>query len=149
MVAIGVMLAVAIHTVNHSALASFGQALDTVNGQASAQLVAPLGEMDDLSLPDLTRVRYEFQTATGQTVSGWRRYGIDGYGEDIVSGEAYANGPGQTNTAGQRGRVWPFFSGERGHYELARALLQKPELSETELAPLRTQSCRAVTVGER
>ena len=47
MVAIGVMLAVAIHTVNHSALASFGQALDTVNGQASAQLVAPWGEMDD------------------------------------------------------------------------------------------------------
>ncbi|MFN6261330.1 MAG: glycoside hydrolase family 15 protein [Chromatiaceae bacterium] len=102
-------------------------------------VLATLGEMDDLSLPDLTRVRYEFQTATGQTVSGWRRYGIDGYGEDIVSGEAYANGPGQTNTAGQRGRVWPFFSGERGHYELARALLQKPELSETELAPLRTQ----------
>lgn len=47
MVAIGVMLAMAIHTVNHSALASFGQALDTVNGQASAQLVAPLGDMDD------------------------------------------------------------------------------------------------------
>jgi putative ABC transport system permease protein len=47
MVAIGVMLAVAIHTVNHSALASFGQALDVVNGQASAQLVAPLGDMDD------------------------------------------------------------------------------------------------------
>jgi putative ABC transport system permease protein len=47
MVAVGVMLAVAIHTVNHSALASFGQALDTVNGQASAQLVPPLGDMDD------------------------------------------------------------------------------------------------------
>ncbi len=47
MVAIGVMLAVAIQTVNHSALASFGQALDTVNGQASAQLVAPLGDIDD------------------------------------------------------------------------------------------------------
>lgn len=47
MVAIGVMLAVAIHTVNHSALESFGQALDTVNGQASAQLVAPLGDIDD------------------------------------------------------------------------------------------------------
>jgi len=47
MVAIGVMLAVSIHTVNHSALAYFGQALDTVNGQTSAQLVPPLGEMDD------------------------------------------------------------------------------------------------------
>jgi putative ABC transport system permease protein len=47
MVAVGVMLAVAIHTVNHSALASFGQALDTVNGQASAQLVSTSGDMDD------------------------------------------------------------------------------------------------------
>ena len=47
MVSIGVMLAVAIHTVNHSALVSFGQALDTLNGQASAQLVAPLGDIDD------------------------------------------------------------------------------------------------------
>ena len=102
-------------------------------------VLATLGEMDDLTLPDLTRLRYEFKTAAGQTVSGWRRYGIDGYGEDIVSGEAYANGPGQTNTTGQRGRVWPFFSGERGHYELARALLQKPQLGEAELAPLRAQ----------
>lgn len=102
-------------------------------------VLATLGEMDDLTLPDLTRVRYEFKTASGQTVSGWRRYGIDGYGEDIVSGEAYANGPGQTNTAGQRGRVWPFFSGERGHYELSRAQLQKPQLGEAELAPLRAQ----------
>lgn len=50
MVAVGVMLAVAIHTVNHSALASFGQALDTVNGQASAQLVSPLGDMDDTQI---------------------------------------------------------------------------------------------------
>lgn len=102
-------------------------------------VLATLGEMDDLTLPDLTRVRYEFKTRSGQTVSGWRRYGIDGYGEDIVSGEAYANGPGQSNTAGQRGRVWPFFSGERGHYELARALLQKPQLTDEELAPLRNQ----------
>jgi putative ABC transport system permease protein len=57
MVAIGVMLAVAIHTVNHSALASFGQALDTVNGQASAQLLAPLGEMDDLQIEEWDRRR--------------------------------------------------------------------------------------------
>jgi putative ABC transport system permease protein len=57
MVAIGVMLAVAIHTVNHSALTSFGQALDTVNGQASAQLVAPLGEMDDRQIEDWDRRR--------------------------------------------------------------------------------------------
>ena len=57
MVAIGVMLAVAIHTVNYSALASFGLALDTVNGQASAQLVSPLGEMDDRKIEDWNRRR--------------------------------------------------------------------------------------------
>ena len=57
MVAIGVMLAVAIHTVNYSALASFGLALDTVNGQASAQLVSPLGEMDDRKIEDWDRRR--------------------------------------------------------------------------------------------
>ena len=57
MVAIGVMLAVAIHTVNHSALASFGQALDTVNGQASAQLTAPLGEIDDRQIEAWDRRR--------------------------------------------------------------------------------------------
>ena len=57
MVAVGVMLAVAIHTVNHSALASFGQALDTVNGQASAQLVAPLGDIDDRQIDDWDRRR--------------------------------------------------------------------------------------------
>ena len=57
MVAVGVMLAVAIHTVNHSALASFGQALDAVNGQASAQLVAPLGDIDDRQIDDWDRRR--------------------------------------------------------------------------------------------
>jgi putative ABC transport system permease protein len=50
MVGIGVMLAVAIHTVNHSALSSFGRALDAVNGQASAQLVSSLGEFDERRL---------------------------------------------------------------------------------------------------
>jgi len=46
-VAIGIALAVAIHTVNRSALGEFGRAIDLVNGQASAQLVMPSGEMRD------------------------------------------------------------------------------------------------------
>lgn len=46
-VAIGIALAVAIHTVNRSALGEFGRAIDVVNGQASAQLVVPSGEMRD------------------------------------------------------------------------------------------------------
>ncbi|WP_350542139.1 hypothetical protein, partial [Psychrobacter sp. CAL495-MNA-CIBAN-0180] len=40
-------------------------------------------------------------------------------GEDEVTGTNYAEGG--SNTPGQRGRVWPFFTGERGHYEIAAA----------------------------
>jgi putative ABC transport system permease protein len=46
-VALGVTLAVAIHTVNRSALSEFSRALDLVNGQASAQIVMPTGEFSD------------------------------------------------------------------------------------------------------
>lgn len=46
-VAIGIALAVAIHTVNRSALGEFSRALDLVNGQASAQLVMPSGDFPD------------------------------------------------------------------------------------------------------
>ncbi len=47
MVALGIALAVAIHTVNRSALGEFGRALDLVNGQASAQLVSVSGDLPD------------------------------------------------------------------------------------------------------
>jgi putative ABC transport system permease protein len=46
-VALGIALAVAIHTVNRSALGEFGRALDLVNGQASAQLVSVSGDLPD------------------------------------------------------------------------------------------------------
>jgi len=46
-VALGIALAVGIHTVNRSALGEFGRALDLVNGQASAQLVSPTGAFSD------------------------------------------------------------------------------------------------------
>lgn len=107
-------------------------------------VLATLGEMDDLTLPDEQRVHYQFKAADGQLFSGWRRYGFDGYGEDIVSGEAYANGPGQTNTTGQRGRVWPFFSGERGHYELAAVLARKGQANAEELQQLRSHYVAAM-----
>ncbi|MEG0819034.1 MAG: glycoside hydrolase family 15 protein, partial [Brevundimonas sp.] len=42
------------------------------------------------------------------------------YGEDVSDGKGY--GVGGIMAPGQRGRVWPFFTGERGHYELARVL---------------------------
>jgi len=82
-------------------------------------ILATLPEYDDQTRPDLTRVRYDFGPA-GDTTPGWRRYGIDGYGEDTTNGANY--GIGGVMAPGQRGRVWPIFTGERGHYELARAL---------------------------
>lgn len=101
-------------------------------------IVATLPEMDDQSLPDAARVKYEFSTADGSTVLGWRRYGYDGYGEDIHSGLGYAKGKDDSNTAGQRGRVWPIFSGERGHYELARATLNGTPLPDATHSQLRS-----------
>ena len=80
-----------------------------------------LPEYDDQTLPDLYRVRYDFGP-TGDATPGWRRYGVDGYGEDAASGANY--GEDGEMRAGQRGRVWPFFTGERGHYELARVLVE-------------------------
>lgn len=101
-------------------------------------VLATLGELDDEQLPDISRVKYTFKFAE-QTVPGWRRYGHDGYGEDIKTGLAYAKGPNDSNTADQRGRVWPIFSGERGHYELARLLLKTPQPTDADLQPLRQQ----------
>lgn len=79
-------------------------------------ILATLPEYDDTTLEPLFRVRYDFGPA-GDTTPGWRRYGVDGYGEDHVTGANY--GVGGQMAPGQRGRVWPFFTGERGHYELA------------------------------
>ncbi len=78
-----------------------------------------LEELDNEALPDEFRVKYTFESENGERFPGWRRYGDDGYGEDADTGNGYAEGG--ENTPGQRGRVWPFFTGERGHYELARA----------------------------
>lgn len=79
-------------------------------------ILESLPELDDLNLPDNLRVYYELPCNGGAPVPGWRRYGNDGYGERTTDGGAYVGG----DTA-QRGRVWPFLTGERGHYELARA----------------------------
>lgn len=66
--------------------------------------------LDDTTRDDTLQVRYLFKSE-GVTYEGWRRYGNDGYGEDVTDGSNYGRfGPGQ------RGRVWPFFTGERGHY---------------------------------
>jgi glucoamylase len=78
-------------------------------------------------MEELYRVRYDFPFPDkAGSLPGWRRYGVDGYGEDTQTGANY--GAGGEMVPGQRGRVWPIFTGERGHYELARITLDgKPE----------------------
>ncbi|ALQ08326.1 glucan 1,4-alpha-glucosidase [Pseudoalteromonas sp. Bsw20308] len=91
-----------------------------VRGANDESIVKTLPEYDDETLEDNLQVKYSFSFDDGSgTFAGYRRYGNDGYGEDEVTGTNYAEGG--SNTPGQRGRVWPFFTGERGHYEIAAA----------------------------
>lgn len=108
-------------------------------------VLASLGELDDQTLPDGQRVKYEFSfDGIAGTLPGWRRYGLDGYGEDIATGQGYAKGPDDSNLPTQRGRVWPIFSGERGHYELARLLVSKTSLSPEDIQPLQRNYVQAM-----
>ncbi|MFJ6023024.1 glucan 1,4-alpha-glucosidase [Brevundimonas sp. NPDC092305] len=81
----------------------------------AASITATMPEYDDQTREDRFRVRYDVNG-----VPAYRRYGNDGYGEQADTGGNYGVG-GQMH-AGQRGRLWPFFTGERGHYELASLL---------------------------
>ncbi len=85
-----------------------------VRAADAPSILATLPEYDDQRREDRLRVRYDLNG-----VPGWRRYGNDGYGENTQTAGNYGVGG---NTPGQRGRVWPIFTGERGHYELARLL---------------------------
>ena len=91
-----------------------------VRDALATSIVKTLPEYDDETLTDNLQVKYSFEFTDGSgTFAGYRRYGNDGYGEDEVTGANYAQGG--KNSPGQRGRVWPFFTGERGHYEIAAA----------------------------
>ena len=105
-------------------------------------IVASLPEIDDETLEDLYRVRYSFTfPGVEGTFPGWRRYGVDGYGEDTRTGANY--GANNQMAPGQRGRVWPIFTGERGHYEIARLTLHgKP--APGALEPVRQTYVRAM-----
>jgi len=99
-------------------------------------IVDTLTEYDSQNIEHNLRTKYNF-SFDGETGSfpGWRRYGNDGYGEETLQGVAY-HGNGE-NTPEQRGRVWPFFTGERGHYELAAAKLKETNVSAPTLDKLR------------
>ena len=58
-VGLGIALAVAIHSVNRSALGEFGRAMDLVNGQASAQLVMASGDFSDQVFDDIMSRQHE------------------------------------------------------------------------------------------
>jgi glucoamylase len=96
-------------------------------------ILTSLPEYDDQTREDRLRVRYDFGPE-GDRTPGYRRYGNDGYGEQTDTGGNY--GVGGVMHPGQRGRVWPFFTGERGHYALAAALLDGA-LSDEERSELR------------
>lgn len=102
-----------------------------------------LPEIDDMNLPDTLRLKYEFTfPGVDGTFPGWRRYGIDGYGEDTNTGLGYGAINDEMSDH-QRGRVWPFFTGERGHYELARAQLNG-DLSPGDIDALRNTYVKAM-----
>lgn len=86
-----------------------------VRAANAPSITATLPEYDDQNREDRFRVRYDVNG-----VPGFRRYGNDGYGEQTDTGGNY--GVGGVMAPGQRGRLWPFFTGERGHYELAAVL---------------------------
>ncbi|WP_096086351.1 glucan 1,4-alpha-glucosidase [Agaribacterium haliotis] len=89
-----------------------------VRAPDNSYVLDSLPELDNQQLEHKYRVKYLFEHE-GKELPGWRRYGEDGYGEDTTQGMAYSEGG--KHRPSQRGRVWPFFSGERGHYELAAA----------------------------
>lgn len=91
--------------------------------------------IDNQNLEDNLRVKYQFTAKDGSKVPGYRRYGNDGYGEDTVTGLSYAE---KGDTENQRGRVWPFFTGERGHYELALAKANDTLTPDTKIVLINT-----------
>ncbi|GAA0645563.1 glucan 1,4-alpha-glucosidase [Brevundimonas lenta] len=91
-----------------------------VRSPLAPSITDTLPEYDDQTREDRFRVRYDVNG-----VPAYRRYGNDGYGEQTDTGGNYGVGG---MSPGQRGRLWPFFTGERGHYELA-ALLAAPSQS--------------------
>lgn len=88
-----------------------------VRAPDAASIVESLGEYDDQTREDRFRVRYDVGPE-GDRTPAFRRYGNDGYGENAQTGGNYGVGG---MTPGQRGRIWPFFTGERGHYQIALA----------------------------
>jgi glucoamylase len=102
-----------------------------------------LTELDDTGMPDENlRVKYDFkfEEPSGSDFPGWRRYGNDGYGERENDGSNF-RGDHPEN----RGRVWPFLTGERGHYELERTKAENGgTITDAQINQLRDTYVRAM-----
>ena len=109
-----------------------------VRAADDAHVADSLKVVDDETLPDELRVRYDF-TVGGVTVPGFRRYGNDGYGDRTAGGDY-----GAQALPDQRGRVWPIFTGERGHYELAEAAEKPGGVTDADIQAIRDTYVRGM-----
>lgn len=112
-------------------------------------IVGSLDELDSQELPENLKVKYSFTyPGVEGEFPGWRRYGNDGYGESEVSAINFPATEAPVPNSGLRGRVWPIFTGERGHYELALAKARLAEgnkaLSAEQLAQLKNTYVKAM-----
>jgi glucoamylase len=109
-----------------------------VRSPTAPAILDSLPEIDDMTRGDSWQLKYEFNVA-GNLYPGWRRYAQgDGYGERTTDG-AKRNGDSQN-----RGRVWPIFTGERGHYELAKLKAAGAAIGAADIAALRDNYVKAM-----
>jgi glucoamylase len=100
-----------------------------------AKIVQSLKVIDNQSIEENLRVRYDLRYDGSDTpVPGFRRYGNDGYGDRTTGGNYAIDGKMSPD---QRGRVWPIFTGERGHYELALAARKAGGANDADVALIR------------
>jgi len=111
-----------------------------VRSASDPNILDSLDELDDTGLPENLRVKYLFPFDGQSGLPGWRRYGNDGYGERTDNGSNYLGGD-----SAQRGRVWPIFTGERGHFELERIKAQNNgQITPQQIIDLKTTYVRAM-----
>jgi len=111
------------------------------NDPEIAETVCTLDNID--ASDDAKKVRYDF-TFDGNQYPGFRRYNYDGYGEQTNDGSNFRD-VSESEKGLRRGRVWPFFTGERGHYELAKAKANNGgTISDSQVAKLRDTYVRGM-----
>ena len=107
------------------------------------QIAESVCAFDNANVEEGLKVKYNF-TFDGKEYPGFRRYGNDGYGEQTDDGSNFRDVNDSLKNL-RRGRVWPFFTGERGHYELELAKAQNGgNLSDQDVGKIRDTYVRAM-----